>query len=90
MNTDFGRILTAMVTPFKKDLTLDFDLAGKLAKHLVQSGSDGLVIAGTTGESPTLTNEEKIDLFRVVVEEVAGKAALLPIQAATQQRKALL
>ncbi len=77
MNTDFGRILTAMVTPFKKDLSLDFDLAGKLARHLVQSGSDGLVIAGTTGESPTLTNEEKIDLFQVVVEAVAGKAPII-------------
>ncbi len=54
MNIDFGRILTAMVTPFNKDLSVNFDLAGKLARHLVKSGSDGLVIAGTTGESPRL------------------------------------
>lgn len=77
MNIDFGRILTAMVTPFNKDLSVNFDLAGKLARHLVQSGSDGLVIAGTTGESPTLTKEEKVELFRVVVEEVGGRAAVI-------------
>lgn len=77
MNTDFGRILTAMVTPFNKDLSVNFDLARKLARSLVQSGSDGLVIAGTTGESPTLTKEEKIELFKVVVEEVGGKASVI-------------
>lgn len=77
MNIDFGRILTAMVTPFNKDLSVNFDLAGKLARHLVQAGSDGLVIAGTTGESPTLTKEEKVELFRVVVEEVGGRAAVI-------------
>lgn len=77
MNIDFGRILTAMVTPFNKDLSVNFGLAGKLARHLVQSGSDGLVIAGTTGESPTLTKEEKVELFRVVVEEVGGRAAVI-------------
>ncbi len=77
MNTDFGRILTAMVTPFNRDLSVNFDLAGKLARRLIQSGSDGLVIAGTTGESPTLTKEEKIRLFKVVVEEVGGEAPVI-------------
>jgi len=66
-----------MVTPFKKDLTIDFDQVKKLARHLVQSGSDGLVISGTTGESPTLTKEEKVELFRIVVEEVGGDAVVI-------------
>ncbi|WP_449241498.1 4-hydroxy-tetrahydrodipicolinate synthase [Desulfoscipio gibsoniae] len=77
MGIDFGRVLTAMVTPLKKDLTIDFDQVKKLARHLVQSGSDGLVVSGTTGESPTLTKEEKVELFRVVVEEVGGDAVVI-------------
>ncbi len=77
LGIDFGRVLTAMVTPFKKDLTIDYDQVKKLARHLVQSGSDGLVISGTTGESPTLTKEEKVELFRVVVEEVGGDAVVI-------------
>lgn len=77
MHIDFGRILTAMVTPFNEDLSVNFELARKLARHLVQSGSDGLVIAGTTGESPTLTKEEKVELFRSVVEEVGGRASVI-------------
>jgi 4-hydroxy-tetrahydrodipicolinate synthase len=74
---DFGRVLTAMVTPFKSDMTIDYEQVKKLARHLVQSGSDGLVVAGTTGESPTLSKEEKIELFRVVVEEVGGDAVVI-------------
>lgn len=74
---DFGRVLTAMVTPFDRDLAVNYAQARKLARHLVQSGSDGLVVAGTTGESPTLTKEEKVELFRVVVEEVGGEAIVL-------------
>lgn len=74
---DFGRVLTAMVTPFGKDLAVDYQQARKLARYLVQSGSDGLVVCGTTGESPTLTREEKIELFRVVVEEVGGQATVI-------------
>lgn len=77
MVTDFGRVITAMVTPFKKDLTINFDQVKKLARHLVQSGSDGLVVSGTTGESPTLNRDEKIELFRVVVEEVGGDAVVI-------------
>ena len=56
-----------MVTPFDYDLTVDYSEARKLARYLVESGSDGLVVAGTTGESPTLSWEEKVELFRVVV-----------------------
>lgn len=77
MVTDFGRVITAMVTPYKKDQTIDFDQVKKLARYLVQTGSDGLVLAGTTGESPTLSRDEKIELFRVVVEEVGGDAAVI-------------
>jgi len=74
---DFGRVLTAMVTPFDRDLAVNYTQARKLARHLVQSGSDGLVVSGTTGESPTLTKEEKIELFRVIVEEVGGDAIVI-------------
>jgi len=77
VENDFGRVLTAMVTPFHKDMSLNYGQARKLARYLVENGSDGLVVAGTTGESPTLTNEEKVELFRQVVEEVGGKAAVI-------------
>ena len=77
MNIDFGRVITAMVTPFNSDFTINYELAGKMARHLIQSGSDGLVIAGTTGEGPTLTREEKIELYRVVVDEVGGRAPVI-------------
>lgn len=77
MNIDFGRILTAMITPFHNDLSINLSQARKLARYLVASGSDGLVITGTTGESPTLTKDEKIELYRAVVEEVSGKAVVL-------------
>lgn len=77
MTTDFGRMLTAMVTPLEKDMAVNYGLARKLARHLAESGSDGLVVAGTTGESPTLSREEKIELFRVIVEEVGGRVSVL-------------
>jgi 4-hydroxy-tetrahydrodipicolinate synthase len=74
---DFGRVMTAMVTPFKPDLKVDYDKAGELAKLLVKTGSDSIVVAGTTGESPTLSFEEKLDLFRVVVEAVGDDAKVI-------------
>lgn len=77
MATFFGRLLTAMVTPFDKDLALNIEQAKKLARHLAEAGSDGVVAAGTTGESPTLSKEEKIELFRAVVEEVGGQMTVL-------------
>ncbi len=73
----FGRVLTAMVTPFKRDLQVDLEQAGCLAQRLVESGSDGLVVAGTTGESPTLTHQEKLELFRAVVDAVGGRTAVI-------------
>lgn len=66
----FGRVITAMVTPFDDDLRLDIDAAAALAKWLAAFGSEGLVIAGTTGESPTLSDGEKLDLFRAVRDAV--------------------
>ncbi len=63
----FGSVITAMVTPFGPDGGLDLDGAGALARHLVDSGSDGLVLAGTTGEGPVLTDRERLDLFSAVV-----------------------
>jgi 4-hydroxy-tetrahydrodipicolinate synthase len=66
----FGKLLTAMVTPFDDDLRLDLDAAATVARWLVDHGSDGLVVAGTTGESPTLSDGEKLDLFRAVREAV--------------------
>ncbi len=64
----FGSTLTAMVTPFAEDSSLDLDAAQKLARYLVDHGNDGVVVAGTTGESATLTHDEQIDLVRAVVE----------------------
>ncbi|WP_169799891.1 4-hydroxy-tetrahydrodipicolinate synthase [Desulfolucanica intricata] len=77
MAVDFGRILTAMVTPFNQDLQVDLNLAKNLARHLVKLGNDGIVVSGTTGESPTITKQEKLDLFKAVVEEVGGQATVV-------------
>ncbi|MBW4511363.1 MAG: 4-hydroxy-tetrahydrodipicolinate synthase [Scytonematopsis contorta HA4267-MV1] len=74
---DFGRVLTAMVTPFKEDGSVNYDLAASLAINLANNGSDTLVVCGTTGESPTLSWEEEYRLFSVVLEAVAGKAKVM-------------
>jgi 4-hydroxy-tetrahydrodipicolinate synthase len=73
----FGKVLTAMVTPFSQDGEVDYGVAEALADHLVSHGSDGLVICGTTGESPTLTWEEEYQLFKCVQQAVAGRAQVL-------------
>ena len=72
-----GRLLTAMVTPFDPSGNIDYPQARKLASALVRSGSDGLVIGGTTGESPSMTDEEKIRLFAEVKSEVAERASVI-------------
>ncbi len=66
----FGRIMSAMITPFDAAGAVDYDVAQQLAKHLVAEGNDGLVICGTTGESPTLSDDEKLGMFAAVVEAV--------------------
>jgi len=73
----FGRVITAMVTPFAADGSVDLELAARLAVHLVDHGSDGLVLCGTTGESPTLSWEEQHQLFSAVKGAVGARASLL-------------
>ncbi len=75
--TPFGRVLTAMVTPFTADGELDLDGAQRLATHLVDSGNDGLVVSGTTGESPTTGDAEKERLLKAVVEAVGDRAHIV-------------
>jgi len=77
MRPDLGTILTAMVTPFDKDLAVDHAGAERLAAWLLDNGSDGLVVGGTTGESPTLTDDEKLELFRVVIAAVGDRAPVV-------------
>ena len=74
---EIGRLLTAMVTPFDDEGQVDYEQARRLARALLDSGSDGLVIAATTGEGPTLTNDEKLKLFAAVKEAVNGRAAVI-------------
>ena len=72
MNSRLGIILTAMVTPFDRDEAVDHAKLDELTRFLLANGSDGLVVAGTTGESPTLTDAEKLDMFRTVVAAAGG------------------
>ena len=73
----FGRVLTAMATPFSRDGALDLDGAQRLARHLLDHGTDTLVIAGTTGESPTLTHDEKGCLWAAVVEAAGDPSRVM-------------
>jgi len=73
----FGRVITAMATPFDRDGAVDLERARGLAEHLVANGSDGLVLAGSTGESPTLSFEEKRDLFAAVTDGVGSRADVI-------------
>jgi 4-hydroxy-tetrahydrodipicolinate synthase len=72
-----GSVLTAIVTPFADDESVDFDCFQRLARHLVENGSDGIVVAGTTGESPNLTDEERLDLIRAAIEAVGDDATVV-------------
>ena len=74
---NFGRVITAMVTPFTADGSVNYAVAEKLADYLAQQGSDGLVVCGTTGESPTLSWAEEYELFQVVQKTVAGRAKVI-------------
>ncbi|MFO8076864.1 MAG: 4-hydroxy-tetrahydrodipicolinate synthase [Actinomycetota bacterium] len=77
LDPPLGRVLTALATPFDAEGSLDLDGAQRLAAHCVEHGSDGLVVCGTTGESPTLTHEETLAMFRAVVEAVDGRATVV-------------
>ena len=77
MSGRFGAVVTAMVTPFHQDHTLDLDGAQQLAAYLLDSGSDALVVAGSTGEAPTLTGREKRDLYGAVVDAAGGKGKVI-------------
>jgi 4-hydroxy-tetrahydrodipicolinate synthase len=74
---DFGRLLTAMITPFDSNLQVDYQQAAALAHKLVDNGSDGLVVAGTTGEAATLSFDEKIKLFATVLDAVGDRTAVI-------------
>ncbi|HWI51756.1 MAG TPA: 4-hydroxy-tetrahydrodipicolinate synthase [Symbiobacteriaceae bacterium] len=74
---EFGRLITAMVTPMKADLSVDYERAAELARYLADSGSDGIVVSGTTGESPTLSGAEKLKLFETVVKAVGDRVAVI-------------
>jgi 4-hydroxy-tetrahydrodipicolinate synthase len=72
-----GEVLTAVVTPFKPDLSIDFEAFRRLCAHLVDNGSDGVVVAGTTGEAPTLSDGERIELFAAAVDAVGDHATVI-------------
>jgi 4-hydroxy-tetrahydrodipicolinate synthase len=73
----FGNVITAMVTPFNEDGSVNYEMTEKLADHLVTLGSDGLVVCGTTGESPTLSGDEKYQLFQTVKQTVGNRAKVI-------------
>src|SRR5881227_740856 len=73
----FGRVLTAMATPMAADGAVDLDALQRLAAHLVDLGNDGLVVSGTTGESPTTSDTEKAELIRAVVDAVGDRATVV-------------
>ncbi|WP_273716728.1 4-hydroxy-tetrahydrodipicolinate synthase [Alkalihalobacillus pseudalcaliphilus] len=77
---NLGRVITAMVTPFNAEQRVDVAKTKQLVEHLISNGTDALVVGGTTGESPTLTHEEKLQLFRTVVQVVNGR---IPVIAGT-------
>ncbi len=77
MATVLGEVLTAIVTPFAQDGSVDYDRFRALARHLIDNGSDGLVVAATTGESPTLTDDERFELWAAAVDEIGGRATVI-------------
>ena len=77
MTTRFGEVLTAMLTPFGSDGSLNVAAARDVAVHLVEHGSEGLIVCGTTGESPTLSHDEKLSLFEAVIDAVGDRATVV-------------
>src|SRR2546422_4751846 len=76
MTVEIGRLLTAMLTPFKADGSVDYQAAERLAALLVADGSDGVVVSGTTGESPALSDDEKIELLKAIKKSIPGKSVV--------------
>lgn len=74
---DFGNVITAMVTPFKEDGSVNYDVAEKLAVHLAENGTDTFIVCGTTGESPSMSWDEEYQLFKCVLQAVSGKAKVI-------------
>ena len=85
----FGRTITAMITPFKEDGSVNYAVAEKLAAYLAENGSDGIVVCGTTGESPSLTWDEEYELFQVVKKAVSGKALVIAGTGSNSTREAI-
>lgn len=77
MHWDFGSLITAIVTPFHRDSSVNYEKMAELADLLVQKGSDSFVVTGTTGESPVLSTEEKLNLYKTVVDAVKGRAKVI-------------
>ncbi|NEQ39086.1 MAG: 4-hydroxy-tetrahydrodipicolinate synthase [Okeania sp. SIO3I5] len=86
---DFGRVLTAMITPFNVDGSVNYEEAEKLSIWLTENGTDSLVVCGTTGESPSLTWEEEYQLFKIVQKAVAGKAKIIAGTGSNSTREAI-
>jgi 4-hydroxy-tetrahydrodipicolinate synthase len=72
-----GEVLTAVATPFRPNLTVDLDAFGRLCIHLVENGSDGVVVAGTTGEAPTLSDAERLELYATAMDTVGDRATVI-------------
>jgi 4-hydroxy-tetrahydrodipicolinate synthase len=77
MRYNAGEVITAMITPFNKDLSIDYKALEKLVNHLIETGSDAILVAGTTGETPTLSHEEEVELFKFVKKVVNGRVKLI-------------
>ena len=77
MFTDFGAIITAVITPFAADGTVDHDELRRILQHLAATGSDGVVVAGTTGESPTLSDDEKLACLKTAIDEVGDRMSII-------------
>jgi 4-hydroxy-tetrahydrodipicolinate synthase len=86
----FGRLLTAMITPFNHEGEVDYGSAERLADHLINTGTEAIVLCGTTGESPTLTWEEEYELFRVVRQAVGGRAKIIAGTGSNSTREAIV
>jgi len=74
---EFGRLMTAMVTPFKENLEINYEVVAELVEHLITTKTETIVVSGTTGESPTLSDEEKLELFSAVVKQAKGRAKVI-------------